>query len=77
MTACWSVNPDDRPNFTQLAEVFGNMLHASVTEVRTSPNSRVNKRYMFGKNAAKWMSLENSMLLLRVGSSCVDKTKSA
>ena len=35
MKACWSVNPDDRPNFTQLAEVFGNMLHTSVTEVRT------------------------------------------
>ena len=53
MKTCWSVNLDDRPNFTQLTEVFGNMLHASVTEVRTDPNSRVNKQYMLGKNAAK------------------------
>ena len=39
MKECWSVDPDDRPDFTELAEIFSNMLHASVKEVRNHPNS--------------------------------------
>ena len=34
MNQCWDADPDNRPSFTDLAEMFGDLLHDSVREVR-------------------------------------------
>jgi len=44
MMQCWDADPDERPSFTQLTESFGNMLQASVKQVKYNNN---NKKKMF------------------------------
>ena len=74
MKECWNADPDTRPDFTQLAVTFSDMLHTSVKEVSTHQHSRDKYVAKVAQNEAKLFSPEMSTLLPYVSTNNAPKS---